>query len=156
MEIHDLNTEERQLEAVKKNAFAIGEINNPSEKMQREAIKGDPRAIKDIYNQSEDIQLEAVEKDGSVLNLIKNPSEKVKYIAAMNFFRIIFYKDLIIAEPRNKPYNRCAKTRDEWIEMTDERRARFLPAYYPVQYFNEWLEKVLEEHKLSQEKNHER
>jgi hypothetical protein len=71
-------TEEVQLEAVKKNGFAIQYIKNPSKEVQLEAVKRNGSAIRYIKKPSEEVQLTAVKNDGLAIYYIKNPSKEVQ------------------------------------------------------------------------------
>jgi len=74
----NFNKEYWQLEAVRKNGYAIEYIKNPSEEMQLEAVRKNGYAIDYIKNPSEKVQLEAVRENGCAIKYIKNPSEKVQ------------------------------------------------------------------------------
>ena len=52
-------------------------IKNPSEELQLEAVKRNGYAIEFIDNPSEAVQLEAVKQNGVAIQYIKNPSEEV-------------------------------------------------------------------------------
>jgi hypothetical protein len=85
---------EMQLEAVKKDGYAIQYIKNPSEEMQLIAVKQNGYAIKFIKNPSKAVQLEAVKQDGCAIQYIKNPSEEMQLIAVkQNGYAIQYIKN---------------------------------------------------------------
>ena len=71
-------SEEIQLEAVKQNGYVIAYISNPSKKVQLEAVKQNGRAISCIENPTEEVQLEAVKQNGCAIQYISDPSEEVQ------------------------------------------------------------------------------
>jgi hypothetical protein len=88
-------SEKVQLEAVKKlGSTALQYINNPTEKLQLEAIKRHFTAIRFIENPSEELQREAARQNGNALKYIQNPSEKVQLEAVkQNGYTIRYIKN---------------------------------------------------------------
>lgn len=77
-------SEEDQLKAVKKEAWYLRFIINPSKAVQIAALKEDGSAIRFIENPSEELQLYAVKSIGGAVQHIENPTEKVQLIAVKN------------------------------------------------------------------------
>lgn len=69
--------EEKQLEEIKKYAFSIRYMNNPSEDILLEAVRSFPNVIQYINNPSERVQLEAIKYNVFAIEQIHNPSDKV-------------------------------------------------------------------------------
>lgn len=69
--------EEKQLEEIKKYAFSIRYMNNPSEDILLEAVRRFPNVIQYINNPSERVQLEAIKYNVFAIEQIHNPSDKV-------------------------------------------------------------------------------
>ncbi len=80
--------EQRQINLVSKDGWAIENIKNPSEAVQLAAVCASPATIQHIYNRgiipSEAVQLAAVGTYGYVIYYIKNPSEAVQLAAVNN------------------------------------------------------------------------
>ena len=77
-DILNLQSEEKQIQAIKENGYRILHISNPSEKVQLQAVKQGGFSIRYISNPSEKVQLEAVKQNGHSIRYISNPSEKVQ------------------------------------------------------------------------------
>lgn len=77
-------SEAEQLEAVKKNGYAIWNIPNPSKAVQLAAVENKPTALSAIKNgvhfDEEAIKL-AISKNGFVISDLENPSEELQLIA---------------------------------------------------------------------------
>ena len=104
--------EHAQLEAVKRNGYAIQYIHNPSEEIQLEAVKSRGGAIQYIHNPSEAVQREAVKQDGYAIRYIHNPSTKVKIEAvkqnghSMKYFKQAWMSELVEDTPTPTIFNR--------------------------------------------------
>lgn len=68
---------EVQLEAVKRNEYAIRHIENPSLEVQMAAIEQSEYAIQFIENPHPEVQLAAVKQNKLTIEYIKNPSPEV-------------------------------------------------------------------------------
>lgn len=92
-ETFELETEEKQLNAVNKNGSAIKFIDNSSKEVQLAAVNNSGNSIQFIKEPSEDVQMAAVKNYGFAISYLKNPSQAVQIAAVDNKGNAIRYID---------------------------------------------------------------
>ena len=137
MKVIKLDTEEQQLEAIRREGNAIRHIKDPSEKVQLEAVRQQGNALEHIENASEKVQLEAVRQDGNAIGYIENPSDKIIDALYCKGLLIAVYRHHAVTLLGNTLRVGCEeRTLQEWVDTTEseieekygEWEAVFLPA----------------------------